>query len=138
MPVDYALALSLLPVYDSIDGYGLDEWLVIFQVFAAPYSLRFPRIDRVRFDKPWFECLDVQSECIVDIQMFPTWFFNSNSVYNFCCFFSFLKGKLVVKNCHRWCICQIFRTYNCSFCGVSSFKQWHHTQRRRLWRCAGS
>ncbi|GAB2224918.1 hypothetical protein Drorol1_Dr00005698 [Drosera rotundifolia] len=31
------------------------------QVFAAPYSLRFPRIDRVRYDKPWHECLDVQS-----------------------------------------------------------------------------
>ncbi|XP_038889086.1 DNA ligase 4 isoform X3 [Benincasa hispida] len=31
------------------------------EVFAAPYSLRFPRIDRVRLDKPWHECLDVQS-----------------------------------------------------------------------------
>ncbi|XP_059637506.1 DNA ligase 4 [Cornus florida] len=31
------------------------------EVFAAPYSLRFPRIDRVRYDKPWYECLDVQS-----------------------------------------------------------------------------
>ncbi|KAA8535821.1 hypothetical protein F0562_030859 [Nyssa sinensis] len=31
------------------------------EVFAAPYSLRFPRIDRVRDDKPWHECLDVQS-----------------------------------------------------------------------------
>ncbi|KAL9270517.1 DNA ligase 4-like protein [Drosera capensis] len=30
------------------------------EVFAAPYSLRFPRIDRVRYDKPWHECLDVQ------------------------------------------------------------------------------
>eukprot|EP00268_Persea_americana_P049947 TRINITY_DN5399_c0_g1_i4.p1 TRINITY_DN5399_c0_g1~~TRINITY_DN5399_c0_g1_i4.p1 ORF type:complete len:1125 (+),score=246.07 TRINITY_DN5399_c0_g1_i4:102-3377(+) len=30
-------------------------------VFAAPYSLRFPRIDRVRYDKPWHECLDMQS-----------------------------------------------------------------------------
>ncbi|XP_077221842.1 DNA ligase IV [Tasmannia lanceolata] len=30
-------------------------------VFGAPYSLRFPRIDRVRYDKPWHECLDVQS-----------------------------------------------------------------------------
>ncbi|KAL9237355.1 hypothetical protein vseg_011914 [Gypsophila vaccaria] len=30
-------------------------------VFAAPYGLRFPRIDRVRYDKPWHECLDVQS-----------------------------------------------------------------------------
>ncbi|XP_074292424.1 DNA ligase 4 [Silene latifolia] len=29
--------------------------------FAAPYGLRFPRIDRVRYDKPWHECLDVQS-----------------------------------------------------------------------------
>ncbi|XP_027904082.1 DNA ligase 4 isoform X2 [Vigna unguiculata] len=31
------------------------------EVFAAPYSLRFPRIDRVRYDKAWNECLDVQS-----------------------------------------------------------------------------
>lgn len=31
------------------------------EVFAAPYSLRFPRIDRVKFDKPWYECLDVQT-----------------------------------------------------------------------------
>ncbi|KAK6272919.1 hypothetical protein POUND7_010002 [Theobroma cacao] len=31
------------------------------EVFAAPYSLRFPRIDRVRYDKPWHECLNVQS-----------------------------------------------------------------------------
>ncbi|KAL6185323.1 hypothetical protein ACLB2K_041457 [Fragaria x ananassa] len=30
------------------------------EVFAAPYSLRFPRIDRIRYDKPWHECLDVQ------------------------------------------------------------------------------
>ncbi|XWS28144.1 hypothetical protein CRYUN_Cryun25bG0040400 [Craigia yunnanensis] len=31
------------------------------EVFSAPYSLRFPRIDGVRYDKPWYECLDVQS-----------------------------------------------------------------------------
>ncbi|KAI3811462.1 hypothetical protein L1987_21186 [Smallanthus sonchifolius] len=31
------------------------------EVFAAPYSLRFPRIDNVRDDKPWHECLDVES-----------------------------------------------------------------------------
>ncbi|KAD3068139.1 hypothetical protein E3N88_36019 [Mikania micrantha] len=31
------------------------------EVFAAPYSLRFPRIDKVRDDKPWHECLDVES-----------------------------------------------------------------------------
>ncbi|VAH35972.1 unnamed protein product [Triticum turgidum subsp. durum] len=31
------------------------------EVFAAPYCLRFPRIQRVRYDKPWHECLDVQS-----------------------------------------------------------------------------
>ncbi|KAL5214254.1 hypothetical protein ABZP36_003406 [Zizania latifolia] len=30
------------------------------EVFAAPYNLRFPRIQRVRYDKPWHECLDVQ------------------------------------------------------------------------------
>ncbi|KNA22605.1 hypothetical protein SOVF_030970 [Spinacia oleracea] len=31
------------------------------EVFAAPYCLRFPRIDRVRYDKPWHDCFDVQS-----------------------------------------------------------------------------
>ncbi|XP_023637190.1 DNA ligase 4 isoform X2 [Capsella rubella] len=31
------------------------------EVFVAPYSLRFPRIDKVRYDKPWHECLDVQA-----------------------------------------------------------------------------
>ncbi|KAL2481826.1 DNA ligase 4 [Abeliophyllum distichum] len=31
------------------------------EVFSAPYSLRFPRIDRVRYEKPWHECLDVHS-----------------------------------------------------------------------------
>ncbi|KAL6977871.1 DNA ligase (ATP) [Sarracenia purpurea var. burkii] len=31
------------------------------EVFAAPYSLRFPRIDSVRYDKSWHDCLDVQS-----------------------------------------------------------------------------
>lgn len=31
------------------------------EVFAAPYCLRFPRIQQVRYDKPWHECLDVQS-----------------------------------------------------------------------------
>ncbi|KAF8670272.1 hypothetical protein HU200_050807 [Digitaria exilis] len=35
------------------------------EVFAAPYCLRFPRIQRVRYDKPWHECLDVQA--FVDI-----------------------------------------------------------------------
>ncbi|KAF7152591.1 hypothetical protein RHSIM_Rhsim01G0115200 [Rhododendron simsii] len=30
------------------------------EVFAAPYNLRYPRTDRVRYDKPWHECLDVQ------------------------------------------------------------------------------
>ncbi|KAJ9548505.1 hypothetical protein OSB04_021048 [Centaurea solstitialis] len=33
------------------------------EVFAAPYSLRFPRIDKVRDDKPWHECLDVNNWC---------------------------------------------------------------------------
>ncbi|KAI3965743.1 hypothetical protein MKX01_010700 [Papaver californicum] len=28
---------------------------------CCTYSLRFPRIDRVRYDKPWHECLDLQS-----------------------------------------------------------------------------
>lgn len=31
------------------------------EVFATPYSLRFPRVHRVRYDKPWYDCLDVQS-----------------------------------------------------------------------------
>ncbi|XP_062183911.1 putative DNA ligase 4 [Phragmites australis] len=35
------------------------------EVFAAPYNLRFPRIQRVRYDKPCHECLDVQA--FVDI-----------------------------------------------------------------------
>ncbi|KAJ7531081.1 hypothetical protein O6H91_14G031600 [Diphasiastrum complanatum] len=30
-------------------------------VFASPYSLRFPRVHRVRYDKPWYDCLDVQT-----------------------------------------------------------------------------
>ncbi|XP_042449439.1 DNA ligase 4-like isoform X2 [Zingiber officinale] len=31
------------------------------EVFMAPYGLRFPRITRVRYDKPWHDCLDLQS-----------------------------------------------------------------------------
>lgn len=31
------------------------------EVFATPYSLRFPRAHRVRYDKPWYDCLDVES-----------------------------------------------------------------------------
>ncbi|MCO5581115.1 hypothetical protein L7F22_034991 [Adiantum nelumboides] len=31
------------------------------EVFAAPYSLRFPRTNRVRYDKPWYDCLDVDT-----------------------------------------------------------------------------
>lgn len=31
------------------------------EVFATPYSLRFPRIQRIRYDKPWYDCLDVQT-----------------------------------------------------------------------------
>ncbi|CAK9216066.1 unnamed protein product [Sphagnum troendelagicum] len=31
------------------------------EVFAAPYNLRFPRVQRVRYDKPWYDCLDVQT-----------------------------------------------------------------------------
>ncbi|XP_021772147.1 DNA ligase 4-like [Chenopodium quinoa] len=34
---------------------------ILSDVYAAPYSLRFPRFDWVRYDKPWHECLDVQS-----------------------------------------------------------------------------
>ncbi|MCO5600365.1 hypothetical protein L7F22_054476 [Adiantum nelumboides] len=31
------------------------------EYFATPYSLRFPRIHRVRYDKPWYDCLDVDA-----------------------------------------------------------------------------
>lgn len=33
-------------------------------MFAAPYNLRFPRVQRVRYDKPWYDCLDVQSKTL--------------------------------------------------------------------------
>lgn len=49
------MILSSFPVTCSLFKLSF-----VFQVFAAPYSLRFPRIDRVRYDKPWHECLDVQ------------------------------------------------------------------------------
>ncbi|KAL6843747.1 hypothetical protein ACP4OV_026318 [Aristida adscensionis] len=39
-----------------------DIRMIKSEVFAAPYSLRFPRIQRVRYDKPWHECLDVQGK----------------------------------------------------------------------------
>ncbi|GLJ26170.1 hypothetical protein SUGI_0501990 [Cryptomeria japonica] len=38
-----------------------DVRMIKSEVFASPYSLRFPRIRRVRYDKPWNECLDVQT-----------------------------------------------------------------------------
>ncbi|KAL2340527.1 hypothetical protein Fmac_008467 [Flemingia macrophylla] len=38
-----------------------DIRIIESEVFAAPYSLRFPRIDRARYDKAWHDCLDVQS-----------------------------------------------------------------------------
>eukprot|EP00850_Spirogloea_muscicola_P005410 SM000024S07872 [mRNA] locus=s24:969298:977321:- [translate_table: standard] len=28
------------------------------EVFATPYSLRFPRVQKIRYDKPWYDCLD--------------------------------------------------------------------------------
>ncbi|KAG0587124.1 hypothetical protein KC19_2G142100 [Ceratodon purpureus] len=31
------------------------------ETFATPYSLRFPRIQKIRHDKPWYDCLDVQT-----------------------------------------------------------------------------
>ncbi|WMV37125.1 hypothetical protein MTR67_030510 [Solanum verrucosum] len=40
------------------------------EVFAAPYSLRFPRIDKVRYDKPWHECLDVQYLFVIPVSAF--------------------------------------------------------------------
>nr|GMC50928.1 DNA ligase 4 isoform X2 [Ipomoea batatas] len=42
------------------------------EVFAAPYSLRFPRIDRVRYDKPWHECLDVQIDELMNSLILTT------------------------------------------------------------------
>lgn len=38
-----------------------DVRMIKSEVFASPFSLRFPRIRRVRYDKPWYECLDVQT-----------------------------------------------------------------------------
>lgn len=35
----------------------------LLRVFAAPYCLRFLCIQRVRYDKPWHECLDVHGNC---------------------------------------------------------------------------
>lgn len=51
----------------SSSSFLLDPFF--FQVFSAPYSLRFPRIDRVRYDKPWHDCLDVQCKRIAHVQM---------------------------------------------------------------------
>lgn len=54
---------KLLVVYISDTVILCDAVIIVvfyFKVFAAPYSLRFPRIDRVRYDKPWHECLDVE------------------------------------------------------------------------------
>lgn len=33
--------------------------IISFEVFVFFYSLRFFRIDRVRYDKFWYECFDV-------------------------------------------------------------------------------
>jgi hypothetical protein len=32
------------------------------QVFTTPFSLRFPRCQKIRDDKPWYDCLDLDSE----------------------------------------------------------------------------
>ncbi|KAB1200254.1 putative DNA ligase 4 [Morella rubra] len=56
-----AVATKLKPYFRSILlSITSDIRTIRSEVFAAPYSLRFPRIDRVRNDKPWHECLDVQ------------------------------------------------------------------------------
>ncbi|GAQ80116.1 ATP-dependent DNA ligase [Klebsormidium nitens] len=31
------------------------------EVFATPFSLRFPRCQKIRYDKPWYDCLDLDS-----------------------------------------------------------------------------
>ncbi|XP_038889085.1 DNA ligase 4 isoform X2 [Benincasa hispida] len=57
-----AVVNKLKPYFRSIIlSITSDIRTIKSEVFAAPYSLRFPRIDRVRLDKPWHECLDVQS-----------------------------------------------------------------------------
>eukprot|EP00252_Welwitschia_mirabilis_P019931 TRINITY_DN4748_c0_g2_i1.p1 TRINITY_DN4748_c0_g2~~TRINITY_DN4748_c0_g2_i1.p1 ORF type:complete len:1164 (+),score=257.65 TRINITY_DN4748_c0_g2_i1:141-3632(+) len=38
-----------------------DVRMIKTEVFASPYTLRFPRVCRVRYDKPWHDCLDVQA-----------------------------------------------------------------------------
>ncbi|XLS93982.1 hypothetical protein HN51_069990, partial [Arachis hypogaea] len=57
-----SLSKSLAFYYSSAMTIGiiLVILMILYQVFAAPYSLRLPRIDRVRYDKAWYECLDVQ------------------------------------------------------------------------------
>ncbi|GJN26520.1 hypothetical protein PR202_gb14455 [Eleusine coracana subsp. coracana] len=61
-----ALVSKLKPYFRSvIVSITSDIRTIKSEVFAAPYCLRFPRIQRVRYDKPWHECLDVQA--FVDI-----------------------------------------------------------------------
>ena len=36
--------------------------LIESEVFAGPYALRFPRIERARYDKPWYDCMDEEGE----------------------------------------------------------------------------
>uniref|UniRef100_A0A164WZJ4 DNA ligase IV n=1 Tax=Daucus carota subsp. sativus TaxID=79200 RepID=A0A164WZJ4_DAUCS len=56
-----AVVTKLKPYFRSIIlSINSDIRTIRSEVFSAPYSLRFPRIDRVRYDKPWHECLDVQ------------------------------------------------------------------------------
>lgn len=50
----------------------LDGGFYLSKVFAAPYSLRFPRIHRVRYDKPWHECLDVQGKFFLYLLILKT------------------------------------------------------------------
>jgi hypothetical protein len=61
-----------LAVSCTLRVYGLlrkKGFLRIFarhvQTFATPYSLRFPRIQKIRYDKPWYDCLDVQSKLLL-------------------------------------------------------------------------
>ncbi|KAJ1378207.1 Nucleic acid-binding, OB-fold [Sesbania bispinosa] len=57
-----AVVTKLKPYFRSIVlSITSDIRTIESDVFSAPYSLRFPRIDRVRYDKAWYECLDVQS-----------------------------------------------------------------------------
>ncbi|KAK3023554.1 hypothetical protein RJ639_044639 [Escallonia herrerae] len=68
-----AIVTKLKPYFRSIIlSITSDIRMIRSEVFAAPYSLRFPRIDRVRYDKPWHDCLDVECRWITRIICFSS------------------------------------------------------------------